>query len=114
MSSEPSPFVPALLELRNAGVNVVIEKLHLMFTGVSKMNLDEACASFQTIEALAKVNNALAKDPAVLAIANACISQMVAYALHPQDMRRVHNITQKYNGYSSSLEHFHHAKVQSF
>ena len=47
-------FVAALIALRNASVDEVIERLHRLFTAITAMNADEVVAAWQTVEVTTK------------------------------------------------------------
>ena len=52
-----SDFVPALTELRNASPDIVISKLHGMFSQITTMKGHQLVAAFQTLDTLAEELN---------------------------------------------------------
>ncbi len=72
-------FVPALLELRHAPVDAVIEQLGKTFGEISMMNPAQVIAAYNTVRHTA-VLGGLKEDPAVLAILSGIHTRMVALA----------------------------------
>ena len=72
-------LVPALLELRHADVDAVIEQLGKIFGEISMMNPAQVIAAYNTVRHTAVLGD-LKEDPAVLAILSGIHTRMVALA----------------------------------
>ena len=72
-------FVPALLELRHAGVDAVIEQLGKIFGEISMMNPAQVIAAYNMVKHTAVLTD-MKGDPAVLAILSGIHTQMLALA----------------------------------
>ncbi len=75
--SDTTTFVPALLELRHASMDTVIERIHKLFTHIGVMSAQEVIASFQTLEALALDYPDLQKSSVLVCLLEAMRIRMV-------------------------------------
>ena len=76
MSEQGQSFVTAILALRHADVDTLVQKLHHTFGVIQTMSAQEVIVCVQTIEYVAQ-ERALRGDPTVGALLKACHLRMV-------------------------------------